>query len=161
MDQAPRKASVRAVTEDVVVWMLSREDFESRLGSMKQLQAEAYLSDPRKLLADFYAPGDSTGPFGALAAGGSPRQGKTQWFAVYRPTSRDSIAKMLGKVGLGKGLNIKGKSAKKNRLSGFVPFCQISKNEHKADIEDSPPQARTHIYYRNKVSRTHALAELE
>ena len=41
--------------------MLSREDFESRLGPMSQLQAEAYLSDPRRLLADFYSPGDASG----------------------------------------------------------------------------------------------------
>ena len=40
-------------------------------------------------------------------------------FAVYRPTSRDAIAKMLSGVAVGKGLNVKGKSAKKNRLSGL------------------------------------------
>ena len=31
----------------------------------------------------------------------------SSWFVVYRPCSRDSIAKMLGRVGVGKGLNIK------------------------------------------------------
>ena len=36
-------------------------------------------------------------------------------FAVYRPTSRDAIAKMLSGIAVGKGLNVKGKSAK---LSG-------------------------------------------
>lgn len=59
---------------------------------------------------------------------------------------------MLGAVGVGKGLNVKGKSAKKNRLSGFVPFCQISDNAHKKDIEDSPYDARTVIYFRNAES---------
>jgi hypothetical protein len=41
---------------------------------------------------------------------------------------------MLGRVGVGKGLNIKGKSAQKNRLSGFVPFLQITDNEHKKEV---------------------------
>ena len=65
----------------------------------------------------------------------------THWFAVYRPCSRDSIAKMLGRVGVGKGLNIKGKSAQKNRLSGFVPFLQIHDNSHKPLVEASPAEA--------------------
>ena len=67
---------------------------------------------------------------------------------------------MLGKLGVGKGLNVKGKSAKKNRLSGFVPFCQISNNADKSQLEPSPPNARTHIYYRTKASREIALTML-
>ena len=35
----------------------------------------------------------------------------------------------------------KGKSAKKNHLSGFVPFLQISDNNHKKDLEASPPDS--------------------
>ena len=58
---------------------------------------------------------------------------------------------MLGQVGVGKGLNIKGKSAKKNKLSGFVPFCQISKNEHKKELENAPSDARTHIFFQVRV----------
>ena len=61
------------------------------------------------------------------------------------PRSRDSIAKMLGRVGVGKGLNIKGKSAQKNRLSGFVPFLQIHDNAHKVLVEASPKDARTKV----------------
>merc|ERR1719201_1804644 len=124
---------------------------------MSQLKAEAYLADPRKLIADFYTPGDSTGPGGSLESGPNKSPDATIWFAVYRPCSRDSIAKMLGKIGVGKGLNVKGKSSKRNRLSGFVPFCQISKNEHKAKIDPSPKDARTRIYYRNTSSRDQAL----
>ena len=67
--------------------------------------------------------------------------------------SRDSIAKMLGNTAVGKGLNIKGKSAKKNKLSGFVPFLQVSDNAHKKLVEPSPKDARTHIYYRNVIAR--------
>ena len=58
------------------------------------------------------------------------------------------------------GLNIKGKSAKRNRLSGFVPFLQISDNAHKALIEKSPKDARTHLYYRNVVAREIVKARL-
>jgi hypothetical protein len=38
---------------------------------------------------------------------------------------------MLGEA-VGKGLNIKGKSAKRGKNSGFVPFLQISDNRHKS-----------------------------
>ena len=50
---------------------------------------------------------------------GSDRTG-TDWFSVYRPTSLDAIRKLVHNEAVGKGLNIKGKSAKKNNLSGFV-----------------------------------------
>ena len=50
---------------------------------------------------------------------------------MWRPTSLDAIRMlMLGKA-TGKGLNVKGKSAKQGRLSGFVPFVQISEERHK------------------------------
>ena len=60
---------------------------------------------------------------------------------------------MISQVGVGKGLNIKGKSAKKNKLSGFVPFCQISKNEHKSKIEEAPFDSRIDIFYRSQAAR--------
>ena len=53
-----------------------------------------------------------------------------------------------------------GKSAKKNRLSGFVPFSQISNNDHKKMIEPSPRKARTEIYFRNVMARQQAEAAL-
>ena len=46
---------------------------------------------------------------------------------------------------MGKSLNVKGKSAKMNRLSGFVPFCQISLNEDKAQIHEASVSARVHV----------------
>ena len=121
----------------VSVWTLSRSAFELKLGSLSHLASEQYLTDPRRLISDFYRRGDSKGPAGSLTAEGSG-SGTSSWFAVYRPCSRDSISKMLGQVGVGKGLNIKGKSAKKNKLSGFVPFCQISRNEHKVNPNPNP-----------------------
>ena len=46
--------------------MCSRADFEEKLGPMSELKAQAYLADPRKLVADFYKPGDNRGPPGFL-----------------------------------------------------------------------------------------------
>jgi hypothetical protein len=157
LEAAPRAASVTAVGR-CKVFSLSRAKFEKLLGPLSQLKAEAYLADPRKLIADFYNKGDDRGPAGTLGAkkltANAAKQ--TDGFVVYRPCSRDSIAKMLGKVGVGKGLNVKGKSSKKNRLSGFVPFMQISDNDDKEKVEASPVDARTIIYYRTKAARKEA-----
>ena len=146
------------------IYTLTREAFENQLGPLADLQMEQLRADPRTLLALFYQTGDRRGPAGSLRANGltasESSSDKTNWFAVYRPCSRDSIAKMLGRVGVGKGLNIKGKSAKKNRLSGFVPFLQISDNLHKKDVEKSPKDARTKIFYKNVMAREEALATL-
>ncbi|CAJ1367601.1 unnamed protein product [Effrenium voratum] len=153
----PRAASVTAVTE-VEVLVLSRGKFERLLGSMDDLQQQQYLTDPRKLIADFYQEGDARGPAGSLLR--HKMEGKhgdeTKWFAIYRPTSKDAIAKMLSGAAVGKGLNVKGKSAKKGVLSGFVPFVQISENEHKKVIEDSPPDSRIVVYYKSKAAREEA-----
>ena len=80
---------------------------------MTNLATQQYLTDPRRLIADFYRGGDSSGPAGSVKAKGAMATvpPASSWFAVYRPCSRDSISKMLGQVGVGKGLNIKGKPA--------------------------------------------------
>jgi hypothetical protein len=57
-------------------------------------------------------------------------------------------------------LNVKGKSAKKGVLSGFVPFLQISKNEHKHDIEASPPNEWVEVFYRTPHAREEAVSAL-
>lgn len=159
MENKPRAASIVAKTA-CKCYKLSRHDFEEKLGPLSQLTAEQYLADPRKLLADFYGRGDVRGPSGAINLIDGENEpdaaAPTDWFVVYRPCSRDSIAKMLGRIGVGKGLNIKGKSAKKNRLSGFVPFLQINENRHKKDIEDSPPNTRFHLYFRSEKNRSEA-----
>eukprot|EP00435_Cladocopium_sp_Y103_P024987 s2612_g6.t1 len=85
----------------------------------------------------------------------------THWFAVYRPASRDAIAKMLSGIAVGKGLNVKGKSAKLNRLSGFVPFLQISQESDKADVTPSPSDARTTIYFASGELRQRAAGHLQ
>ena len=67
--------------------------------------------EPRTLIADFIRPG---------GCGHGIDSGLSKMFVVCRPTSRDAIAKMIDGVAVGKGLNIKGKSAKKNHLSGYI-----------------------------------------
>jgi len=158
MEGARRAATVIACT-DVEVLCLKRSKFRRMLGPFHQLQQEHYMHDPRKLIADFYRTGGTNGPLGVSAVGADG--GETNWFAVYRPCSRDAIAKMLSGDAVGKGLNVKGKSSKKNHLSGFVPFLQISDNRHKADIEDSPPDSRLTVYYQTEEARFSAWKVLE
>jgi len=95
------------------------------------------------------AAGATARPSSAPSSSAPASSAPSSWFAVYRPCSRDSISKMVNRVGTGKGLNIKGKSAKKNRLSGFVPFCQISDNAHKTMLEPTPSDARLRIFYQS------------
>lgn len=60
---------------------------------------------------------------------------------------------MLSGNAVGKGLNVKGKSAKKGVLSGYVPFIQISDNDHRELIEQSPSDSRVIIYFKTKAAR--------
>jgi len=159
----PRAANITAVTNCECL-MLTRGQFERILGPMGQLHQQQYLTDPRKLIADFYGPSDDRGPLGTLTLQGlepDPSRGQSSWFVVYRPTSKDAIAKMLSGNAVGKGLNVKGKSAKQGVLSGFVPFLQISDNKHKSMIEQSPPNARLVIYYKSSAARDEARKTLQ
>lgn len=165
MKNTKRGATIRAVT-DLEVMILTRRQFERLFGSMQTMQEHQYLTDPRTLIADFYNKGDSRGPHGTLQLRRRQEpdlqlEGESTWFAVYRPTSTAAIALMLSGVAVGKGLNVKGKSAKQGILSGFVPFVQISDNEHKKEIEDSPKDARLTVYYKTRASRDEARKALE
>jgi len=159
LKHARRSATVQACTQ-VEVMCLRRSKFERLLGSLDQLQQANYLSDPRKCIADFYNPGNRHGPSGVVSDSHSIPEEPSKWFAVYRPTSRDAIAKMLSGTAVGKGLNVKGKSAKKGRLSGYVPFLQIHHESHKKDIECSPPDARVLIFFSTEPARARAMMEM-
>ena len=119
-------------------------------------------ADPRRNILDFFLPGDERGPLGMLRAMGSEPSGKstTTYFSVWRPTSFDAIRMMMMKKATGKGLNIKGKSAKRGQLSGFVPYLQISEEDHKRKVSTSPPSALVRIYYATRELRDTARAEL-
>lgn len=77
-------------------------------------------------------------------------------FSVWRPTSVESIRKMITGQGTGKGLDIKGKSAKKGKLSAYVPFMQIHENEHKTRIRLLPRDERIRIFYKKREAREKA-----
>ena len=62
---------------------------------------------------------------------------------------------------MGKGLDIKGKSALRGKYSGFVPFMQIHNNEHKAKVCSMTSDSRVRIFYPNQRSRDRALALLK
>ena len=53
---------------------------------------------------------------------------------------------MIQGTATGKGLNVKGKSAKRGKLSGFVPFVQISTRAHVPLVGTLPADARLCIY---------------
>lgn len=154
----PRSETVVAL-DRVEVLCLSRSKFERLLGPLTKVKQSHYLCDPRKVIADFFSSGDGRGPQGALPAGSafnSNMRQMTSWFAVYRPTNRDAIAKMCQEMGVGKGLNIKGRSAKLGVISGYVPFLQISDNTHKEQVQSSPGDSRVQLYFKSEDARTSA-----
>lgn len=74
-------------------------------------------------------------------------------FTVWRPTSTEAIQKMMLGRGTGKGLNIKGKSAKGGDLSGYVPFVQINDDNHKSSIKILPKDAEIESLPQERNSR--------
>ena len=86
---------------------------------------------------------------------------KSSVFTVWRPTSNDAIRKMMTGEGTGKGLNIKGKSAKTGKLSGYVPFIQIHEEDHKKKIRPLTIDGRMRIYYSSSKARNKAARILE
>jgi len=164
-----RTATVKA-TENSELLALSRKKFERVLGPLDQLRTVKYLTDPRKIIADFFRPGDAWGPRGARVHRRKSNIGlqltpkptaESSWFAVYRPTSRDAINKMLNGIAVGKGLNVKGKSAKKMPLSGFVPYLQISQEKHKCHVEEALSHSLFKIFFTTSMARATARRTLE
>lgn len=169
-EAGPRKHTLKCKT-DVEVLVLSRRKFERLKGPLSELLAEHATSDPRMILSTFFQAGTHHGPRGSvrlvsqksglheneLKASSPP----SEWFVVFRPVSRDAITKLVSGQGVGKGLNVKGKSAKKGILSGFVPFLQICDNNHKHAIEASPPDSYIKVFYRSNHAREDAFRSLK
>mmetsp|Transcript_5317 Transcript_5317/g.7525 ORF Transcript_5317/g.7525 Transcript_5317/m.7525 type:complete len:885 (-) Transcript_5317:114-2768(-) len=86
---------------------------------------------------------------------------KASVFTVWRPTSFDAIRKMMLGKAVGKSLDIKGKSAKKGKLSGFVPFLQIHEEEHKKTIRTLPRDGSIRIFFSSEEGRDKAAETCE
>uniref|UniRef100_A0A7S2DY20 Anthrax toxin edema factor central domain-containing protein n=1 Tax=Octactis speculum TaxID=3111310 RepID=A0A7S2DY20_9STRA len=106
-------------------------------------------NDPRHGIAKFFGDGDSRGPAGYLEEKCLEKRDDeetSEFFTVWRPTSNRAIKLMESGLGTGKSLNIKGKSAKQGKLSGYVPFLQIFENEHVKEVSTDSVN-RVRIYY--------------
>ena len=82
-------------------------------------------------------------------------------FTVWRPCSNDAMRKMMLGAGVGKGLDIKGKSAKRGTLSGYVPFLQIHEESHKAAVVKPGRKAKLRVYFKSREAREAVMDELE
>lgn len=82
-------------------------------------------------------------------------------FTVWRPTNAMAIQRMMTGQATGKGLEIKGKSAKSGKLSGYVPYLQIHEERHKVKCKTLSRSGRTRIFFASKVTRDHVLGCLE
>lgn len=85
---------------------------------------------------------------------------KASVFTVWRPTSLDAIRRMMLGEGVGKGLDIKGKSAKRGRLSGYVPYLQIYEEAHKRMVKTHPKDGKIKVFFKREVARNQVVAEL-
>mmetsp|Transcript_18044 Transcript_18044/g.27280 ORF Transcript_18044/g.27280 Transcript_18044/m.27280 type:complete len:848 (-) Transcript_18044:86-2629(-) len=82
-------------------------------------------------------------------------------FSVWRPTSYDAMALMMKKQGTGKGLDVKGKSAKRGALSGTIPFIQIHEEKHKQIGKLGLSRSgRLRVYYRSEKLRSQAVKSM-
>ena len=128
-----------------------------RLVILKRGLGNFVKRDPRQLVCDFLGPGDSRGPFGYLRAKGLARRSRLEdpddshWFGVFRPTGREALYMMMTGRAKGKALSIKGKSARKGLLAGFVPFLQISEEAHKRRVVTMTADQRCRVFYRSRV----------
>jgi len=83
---------------------------------------------------------------------------KASVFTVWRPTSDEAIKNMMLGVASGKGLDIKGKSAKKGNISSYVPFIQIYEDEHKDYMRAFLNDGRVvRVFYHSEEARMEAL----
>jgi hypothetical protein len=82
--------------------------------------------------------------------------------SIWRPTSTISIRRMMMGEAVGKGLDIKGKSAKEGLLSGYVPFLQIhSEESDKKKISTLPSHSRIRVFFKTADERLKAINDLE
>lgn len=61
---------------------------------------------------------------------------------------------------VGKGLDVKGKSARRGVLSGYIPFVQIHDEDDKRRVRRPPREGRFRVYYQSQEARDAARREL-
>ena len=81
---------------------------------------------------------------------------KASAFTVWRPTSREAKYQMMKGEVTGKGLDVKGKSARGGKISGLIPFLQIHSDEDKKKARWPPRDARISIFYKTSELRNAA-----
>ena len=127
-------------------------------------------TDPRWQIARFFDDLAQEGARNIEASGGvieSPVHSllrpfaKASVFTVWRPTSFVAIRRMIAGEATGKGLEIKGKSAKTGKLSGYVPYLQISKEEHKKKVSTLSRGGRTRVFFASNEARDTTVSELK
>ena len=117
--------------------------------------------DPRRKILEFFRPGDERGPLGYLQSQGwklnpDPHR-RSRFFAVWQPMSTVAIRMVMDGTATSKGPNVKGKSATRGKLSGFVPFIQISREADKRKCSLCPPDKRVQVYYQSREAREQVL----
>jgi len=82
---------------------------------------------------------------------------KASVFTVWRPTSDEAIKNMMLGIATGKGLDIKGKSAKRGNISSYVPFIQIYEEPHKEHVRAYIKDGKTiRVFYQSEEARHEA-----
>ena len=82
---------------------------------------------------------------------------KASVFTVWRPTSDEAIKNMMLGVATGKGLDIKGKSAKRGNISSFVPFIKSMRINTKKSAAHTLGMGRLYVSFTivQRVGRRH------
>jgi len=118
-------------------------------------------SDPRWQIREFFAEVSNVDVVGETSKTSSNDQEKPAAFTVWRPTNAIAIQRMIAGEATGKGLEIKGKSAKKGKLSGYVPYLQIHEERHKKKCKTLSRSGRTRIFFATESARNDVLERLE
>lgn len=113
--------------------MIDDNDEEEDYYNLDRGEGKMRLTSTQKLLSDAFS--------------------ATSILTVWRPCSNDAMRKMMEGVGVGKGLDIKGKSAKKGELSALVPFLQIHEETDKVLIQPLALTAKLRVYYSSEEAR--------
>jgi hypothetical protein len=131
-----------------------------RTARMKWM-ASFYRCDPRWQILTFFNEVARDGGIAAMDenrnSGASPLTNlfsKANIFTVWRPTSNEAIKNMMLGVATGKGLDIKGKSAKCGNISSYVPFIQIYEEHQKEKSRSLINQGEmVRVYYQSRSAR--------